>query len=380
MKGVLNNNRGIALLVTLGVISVLLTGALHLAKITGKSIIATGNQRDGFIARQMGMSGIHLAMAIMASDASDQSNGSKGLIDSVQEDWANPEKISMAIAQLDFPPGSLSLKITDELGKIQVNSLIKRYPGREVNQNQIRLWENFLALRISRDKSLDGRDPAAVINALKDWLDSEDDDAITGLSGAESDYYRQLEPPYFSQNGPINLISELFLIKGFTQDLLETMPGTTSETNLDEEKSLGEKTDFEDLFTVYGLSSRSPSGKTYAYPGRININTARIEILTTLLPGGMESLAENLMDFRQKKSENGEFFTNLLDKGWYERVIDLSEEEKKTFDSLIRYDSNLFKAQCLAMVNQTSIKISAYILREKTTNHWGCRILQLTEE
>ncbi|MBU0969920.1 MAG: general secretion pathway protein GspK, partial [Proteobacteria bacterium] len=73
---------------------------------------------------------------------------------------------------------------------------------------------------------------------------------------------------------------------------------------------------------------------------------------------------------------------NLLDKGWYERVIEFSEKEKKTFDRMIRYASNLFKAESTATVNDTRVVVSAYIMREqnKKTNQWGCRILQLTRD
>jgi len=368
-KKIFNNNSGIALLVTLAVISVLLTTALQLARITGKSVMKTRKETDEFMARQIAISGIHLAMAILMDDAS------KTKIDSIQEDWANPEMISEAVSQLGFTQGSLSLKITDELGKLQVNALLKSYPGHELNQDQQRLWENFLSLKISTDKSEDQRDPSVIINTLKDWLDSQDDDAITGLSGAESDYYGQLEPPYIANNGPINQVTELLKIKGFSPDLLEI------NLEPDEPETMA-PLKFEDIFTVYGMNALPPSPKTYAYPGKININTAGIEILAALLPRGMDDLAQDLVAFREEKSEDGETFINFLDKGWYERVIEFSKNEKETFDRMIRYDSTLFKAECRSLVNQKSVTVSAFILREqkKETNQWGCRIIQLTRE
>jgi len=380
-KKIFCNNSGIVLLVTIAVISVLLTVALHLARITGKSVIATGNESDDFIAREMAISGIHLAMAILADDAS------KNEIDSVQEDWANPEKLSDAVTQLGFTQGSLSLKITDELGKLQVNALLKHYPGNELNEDQRSLWENFLSLRISTDKSEDQRDPSVIINSLKDWLDSQDDETITGLSGAESDYYLKLEHPYIANNGPVNQISELLKIKGFTPDLLEIgldAQGEKTGKKTEDEPELMGSLQFENVFTVYGMTTSGAEAgpKAYAYPGQVNINTAGIEILTALLPRGMEEQAQDLVNFREEKSEDGETFINFLDKGWYERVIEFSDKEKKTFDRMIRYDSNLFKAACSSQVNQKSVTVSAYILRErkKQTNQWGCRVIQLTEE
>jgi len=62
--------------------------------------------------------------------------------------------------------------------------------------------------------------PTAIINSLKDWLDSGDDDAITGLSGAESSYYQSLDIPYPCKNGPVLHVGELALIKGIIPELL----------------------------------------------------------------------------------------------------------------------------------------------------------------
>jgi general secretion pathway protein K len=358
MKQILNNNSGMALLVTLAVISILLTLALHLARITGQSVMATGRDKTQFLAQEMAISGIHLAMAILADDAG------KNEIDSLQEDWADPEKISQAVNQLGYSstqdkPPPLSLKITDELGKLQVNALLKGFPGHELNPDQSLLWENLL--KIATDKPEDPQDPSAIINALKDWLDSGDDDAITGLSGAESDYYLQLDPPYAAGNGPFNQVSQVLNVKGISLDLKQL---------------------FQEVLTVYGLDDAPKSPNTYGFSGNININTARVEILAALLPRGLEDQAEDLVGFRQEKTDNDDVFINILDKGWYEKVIKLPEKEKKRFDRMIRYNSTLFRADCTARVDNVSVMVSAVIKREraKQTNQWVCRIIQLTKE
>ncbi|MCP3940079.1 MAG: general secretion pathway protein GspK [Desulfobacteraceae bacterium] len=384
-RKIFNNNCGMALVVTIAVISTLFMMALHLARITGESVLSSGTATDEFVAQEMALSGIHLAMAILADDAS------KNKIDSVQEDWNNPEKILLAVDQLGFAKDSLSLKITDELGKIQVNALLKKFPGNEMNIDQKVIWERFLNLRISADKSEDQRDPTNIINALKDWLDSLDDDDSTGTSDAESDYYLGLDPPYVCNNGPFNHIDELLNVKGITADLLkpDTAESDTAESDLttshrdnsidpEPEKELG----FEDLFTVYGLDDAASSGKSYAFSGKININTAPVDVLAALLPSGMEELAGNMVEFREEKPEKDTVFINLLSKGWYERVIKLSEKQKKTFDSMIRYDSNLFKVKCTAQKRDTKVIVSAFLKRErdKETNQWMCRIIQLLKE
>lgn len=182
------NQNGVALVVVLGVISVLLITGLHLSRITTESVTIAQQRMDQFTAREMARSAIHLAMALLADDAA------KTDTDSIQEDWADPETVSLMIRQLGYDQGRITLEITDELGKIQVNSLMQRFPGHEVNQDQRALWERLLDQHVEQDRSATDQDPDAVINALIDWLDSGDDDAVSGFSGAESAYYARLSP------------------------------------------------------------------------------------------------------------------------------------------------------------------------------------------
>ncbi|WP_172683931.1 type II secretion system protein GspK [Desulfosarcina cetonica] len=71
------------------------------------------------------------------------------------------------------------------------------------------MWERLLEHVFSLFEAQPDSDPNMIINSLKDWLDSGDDDAITGLSGAESDYYEGLEPPYSCKNGPMDNLGEV---------------------------------------------------------------------------------------------------------------------------------------------------------------------------
>jgi general secretion pathway protein K len=58
------------------------------------------------------------------------------------------------------------------------------------------LWERFLRLIADQHESQENFEPNTIIDPLKDWLDSGDDEAITGLNGAESEYYQDLVSPY----------------------------------------------------------------------------------------------------------------------------------------------------------------------------------------
>jgi general secretion pathway protein K len=350
------NQKGVALLAVIALISILLTAGLHLAGVAGRSALVTGQRNDRFTAREMALSAIHLAMAVLADDAG------KNDTDSIQEDWANPEILAEMLSQMGFDPEQLSVQITDELGKIQVNALLKEFPGHHINPDQLRLWENLLHLMTVSDKSADDLDPRAIVNALKDWLDSGDDGAVSGLTGAETPFYRTLSPPYECRNGPLDQVRELLDISGIgPEDDLTVM--------------------FEDVFTVHGLSDVRSTESFFSYSGRININTAGIVVLKSLLPMGMDEFARELIDFRKEKSEHDLTFVNPLDKGWYSRVIDLSKQEKDFFDRMICYRSHIFNVSTIARVNQVTVKLSGFIKREQhpKTNQWICRLIQIEE-
>lgn len=164
-------------------------------------------------------------------------------------------------------------------------------------------------------------------------------------------------------------------VKGFAQDLFSFFQDEPDPKNPDETVSVA----WQDLFTVYGLSELQDEGKTYRYPGFININTASIEVIRVLLPLGMDEFAQDILDYRAQKSEDEDMFVNPLDKGWYHRVIGLSQGEKEKFERMIRYDSNIFKATATVVLNRTQIRLSAYIRREQQeqTRQWICRIIQM---
>jgi len=351
---------GMALVVVLGVISVMMVTGLHLAGITRKAVTESGFEADRFEARQMAMAGIHLAMMILADDAA------RNETDSIQEAWADPEKMARAVDQLGYARGGLSLAITDELGKIQVNALLTQFPGHELNPDQAILWERFLTLGMAEEQNPDSSGTEAVIDALKDWLDSGDDNAVSGLSGAETAYYEGLDFPYACADGPFNTLNEVMNVKGFNPELLKGL-----ETG--RERKTG------DLITVHGVSDIPPGPGTFRWPGRININTAGIEVLRALFHPGLVDFAQDLLDYRDEKSEDGQTFVNRLDKGWYTRVIELPLSEKQFFDRLVRYDSHWFRADATARLNQAVVTLSAVIKRERVekSGQWTCRIIQM---
>ena len=83
-----------ALLVVLAVVAVLLTAGLELAKTTGRAALATAAETEQYLALEKARAGLHLAMALLASDAENSET------DSLQEDWARPERLAVAVAAM----------------------------------------------------------------------------------------------------------------------------------------------------------------------------------------------------------------------------------------------------------------------------------------
>jgi len=209
------------------------------------------------------------------------------------------------------------------------------------------------------------------LNAIQDWLDHRDDDAVTGISGAESDYYLSSDQPYTCANGPFTHISELFLVKGMSLELFEANPDEEdAQTIIPHE-----------VITVHGLDEKDSGKGYYTFSTRVNINTAPEQVIAALLPRNKTDLAKDLVSYRVEQTEDDDFI-NPLDKGWTDQVIFLSTEEKANFDRLIRYDSNLFRVNAKAKVNLTKITLHALIQRtkDKLTGKWSCRIVQVTKE
>lgn len=134
--------------------------------------------------------------------------------------------------------------LTDEERKLNLNSA-----SAGILQNCL-----VIAGRLSSSKAAD------LAAAIIDWRDA-DDAEMPG--GAESRYYEFLTPPYRCKNGNFETMEELALVKGVTPELGARMA---------------------DYFTVYGR-------------GKVNINTAGEEVLTSL--GMSAGLADKILQFRK---------------------------------------------------------------------------------
>ncbi len=355
-KGILNNERGVAMLIALGIITLVITASLELNRQVRNTMMAVATVRDRTTLSEMAAGGIHAAMAMLARDKQ------MSRIDSVQEDWADSDKIRELLAEIPYEKGNVKIEITDELGRIQVNALVDFPRGRNFNGAQKTMWDRIVPLIKASHDAFEDLESTEIVNSVKDWLDSGDDDAISGLNGAESDYYESLDPPYKARNAPFVHISELSLVKGITPAFfsgIEGMPGIA------------------EFMTVYGATkAKQPFEKRdFTFEGKVNINTAPLPVIIALVPSENPEYAQSIYDYRQEK-EGDEFLHSLNSPTWYKQAPDIPAE--LTIDpQLITTESDFFRIIATSTLQEMSVTITAVVHREKEkeTNKWTCRVL-----
>jgi general secretion pathway protein K len=270
MKKHLQNNRGIALITVILIISILVAVALELNRSSRADIYDAANLSDGIKLTCIAKSGFYGGMALLARTRTDY--------DSLRDDWAKTKGLSEWSKSL-FPDGYFEVIIADESGKIPLNKLIS-LDGKEYNQD---IKDILLRLLNQPEFGLDTNKAAAIVDAIRDWIDA--DEEVTG-AGAENSYYASMDPPYPAKNAPLDCIDELLMIKGITKDLFT---GTKDKPALTQ------------YVSVYG-------------EGLININTAPQLVLRSLAPNITSEMAQKMDEYRLQAG------TDLGNPAWYLNV------------------------------------------------------------
>lgn len=279
------NQRGMAILITIMILSLLVVITLGYHKTTWHKYVASHNRKVNTQLKMIAGSAVQLGLAFLQYDSTANST------DSFFDSWA-------AIKDEDFrdlfPTGTLHLEIIDLSGRLQINSLVQKKSGggtqglsgkgrNPENDTQKILHRLLLSGSFAISSELQAQQ---LVDALVDWLDTDDRESDYG---AENSYYRSLDPPYGCKNGPVEYIEELLLVKGMTPDLLF---GTTTTKGLAY------------YLTVFGDN------------GKININTAPRLILKSLDPLMNDDLTDRLDAFR-RDAHNA---AKLADPQWYKNI------------------------------------------------------------
>ena len=281
MRRLLKDNRGMALILTILVITLIVSLTLQFNISMRSDLYAAANLRDSIKLSYIAKSGFNLALAVLREDASEDD------VDSLCDNWAQLETFSDDTGTL-FDQGRFQVIISDHPGKININSLVDE--NGEYDDGQKGFLTRFLK---SPEFGLDPEEADNIVDAIKDWIDADDD--VTRF-GAESTYYQALEKPYSCENAPIKFIEDLLLVKGITKEIFY---GTK------------EKPGISKYLTPYGDEDDK---------GKVNINTADPLVLRALSDEIDEERAGDMVTYREDCEDN-----DLSDPNWYKNVPGMSD-------------------------------------------------------
>jgi len=312
----IRDNKGMALIMTILIISLIVALTLQFNASMRSNLQAAVNLRDGIKLGCIARSGVNGALAVLHEDAF------SGNVDTLREDWAHTKLFSESSSSL-FNEGRFIVAITDLSGKIQLSQLVDKEGN--YNNTQKSLLIRFMNFP---EFGLDPEEVENIVDAIKDWIDADNE---TTRFGAEDAYYQALEKPYPCKNAPIEFLEELLFVRGITKKLL------------------------------YG-SGEKPGISQYLSPhgnGKININTATIMILRSLSDDIDQERAEDMVAYRENEDND------LSDLKWYKNVPGMADVSIP--DSLITTSSTYFEITSEGFKGPMSKKIEATVERKEKT-------------
>jgi general secretion pathway protein K len=305
---------GFALILTILVVSVITALTLQFSASMRSDLFAAATLRDRAKLTCVAKSGIHYAAAILLEDANLSDS------DSQHEDWADPISLSSNCSSL-LQEGRSRIQILDLSGRIAVNRLVTEEGEYDTRQKE--LLTRFLN---SEQFGLDPEDVDNLVDAIKDWIDTDDEET---RFGAEDSYYQTLPEPYRCRNAPLAFVEELLLIRGVTEELFygtEDDPGIST------------------YITTHG-------------DGKVNLNTAHPLILKSLSDQLDDDMVDGMVDYRSDVEND------LTDPSWYQNVPGIGDV-RIDFD-LITTSSSIFEIMSEGVLDDLVRQITCLLERDE---------------
>ena len=248
------HQRGIAALTAILVVAIATMLAIELIDDQNLNFRRTENLLRREQAQQIAQGLELLAAQILEKDYEDDPDK-----DSLDEAWA-------ADYSFPFEGGVVVGRLEDLQGRFNLNSLLNADGSR--NDRAIERFRRLVAIA-ARDLEGDPVIVDSVVDATIDWIDA---DQLPELGGAEDGIYTARNPPYRTANFWFTTPSELQAVDGVTPQLYDRL---------------------HDL-----VSALPPAGAQSASSRRINVNTAKPELLQALGPDVTESVAAGWAETR----------------------------------------------------------------------------------
>ena len=304
----LGNSRGVALILTILIVSLIVALTVQFNRTMRTHVASAGNIGHGLKALYAAKSGITYGLAVLQEDTPD--------VDTLQDDWANPDKLASISAgsQALFAGGRFELRIADESGKIPINQLVETDYLEEVFRRLLELEE----FGLEKD-TVD-----TIVDSTTDWIDKNEDERFLG---AEEGYYQSLEKPYHCKNGPLDVPEELLLVKGMTPEIF------------------------------YGTEGRPGIGKFISVfgDGKININTADLMVLRAL-ETGLD--ADGMVEYRETVEPS-----ELQSPQWYDGFA-VAVSDKEGLKNVVKTPSSHLQITSVGHFGNVTKHIVAVVERD----------------
>ena len=217
-----SNEKGIALMAVLWVLVILIALATEFAYSMKMEVNTTRNYKENAESYYLSKAGINLALAELFKVARFHSiheehgwvignilptSTETQLPFTTTTQDRNEQKIIIQDfdivnrTNIELKNGTVTYTIQDENGKISINS---------ANKNTLNKLLEFSGVEDKIEQN-------TISDSILDWIDA---DKNHRLNGAEDDYYRKQNPPYFAKNGKIETFDELLKIHGMTKEIL----------------------------------------------------------------------------------------------------------------------------------------------------------------
>lgn len=296
----MTNQRGIALIVVILMISIIVALTIQLNRDMRSEVYESANLSGQIQLRYVAESAIYAGEAILLID--------KNQYDALTEDWANTELFSLRAAEF-FDNASFKLTIEDLGGRIPINLLVSG------NGYNVPVREMLLRLLTGPYFRLEEGAAEEIIDAIKDWIDA---DSETTGRGTES----------MVKNATLDCIEELLMIRGVTRELF-----------YGSEKFYG----LSRCLTVFG-------------DGKININTAPKPVLRALSAQMTDEAVEALDKYRRDSKKS------VANPGWYNGIPEAAGMNIPAEGVTIK--SDIFQIKAAGVQGRMTKQITAIVGRD----------------
>lgn len=204
--------KGIVLVIVIIIIAVLMILVTDLIYFTQIDTEISSNTRDEIKARYIAKSGVHVAAGALKASPLEELSSQTSALGGQSE---NPEGFwSINVPYFPVGQGNVSVTVTDERSKINLNALVSRSTNKVDRQVLTELTELFRILEVDESKS------SRFISSLVNWIDAPLDGAENDqdAAGANGSFYASLENPYAIKDGPLDTLQEIRMIDGMDDE------------------------------------------------------------------------------------------------------------------------------------------------------------------